>query len=58
MIYTREEVETIVNNCKNETQLLTVCQQFKFLIDNKYQVKSLHLNVITQLKLRQLLKGS
>ena len=53
MVYSKTEIETIVNNCANEKQLLNVCEQFKFLIDNKYQLKSLHLSLITHLKLQE-----
>lgn len=50
MCYTKQEIETITNNCKDILQLYKVCKSFKYLIDNRYLTKSLHLRMVTSLR--------
>ena len=56
MCYSKQEIETIVNNCNTDIQLYDVCASFNYLIENNYLQRSFHLNTITHLKFIELVK--
>lgn len=58
MEYSKKEIETIVNGCNTEVELMDICLGFQFLVDNNYQTKTLHLNLVAHLKLQQLINKS
>lgn len=54
-MYTKTEIEEIFNNCKTLIEFDKVAEAFHYLIENKFQHKSLHLNVVANLRYRELL---
>lgn len=55
-MYTNNEIEIIVDNCRNMAELYAVTSCFAFLISNNYQQKSGYLTIKTQLRFRELEK--
>lgn len=56
MCYTKQEVEIIANNCSDLLQLDDVCICFKYLIDNNYIQKNIHLRTVTLVRFVELSK--
>jgi len=54
MCYDRDEIVAIVDNCSDIDQLNEVCAAFKYLIDENYQNKSLHIRVVTNNRFKEL----
>ena len=54
MSYSKEEIEAIVKSCSTEKELTDACISFKYLIDNNYLKRTLHINTVTGIRYMQL----